>query len=360
MSLPDVQRLVVLRALMLGDTLCAVPALRALRQAWPRAHIALVGLPASRELVSRLDCVDEWIAFPGWPGLPEQPVQTTQLPVFLAAMQARRWDLAVQLHGAGALTNPLLALFGAQHNAGFHAPGAVVPPGDEARFLAWPTRGKETERLLALCRHLGLPAQDAALSFPLHDGDRRALRSLWPAPGPYACVHAGAQLPSRRWPLERFAGVAEALHAHGLAVVLTGSAAEADLVARLAALLDARRVPHVNLAGLTTLWMLGALLQGARLLVCNDTGVSHIAAALRVPSVVVACGSDVSRWAPQDQQRHRVLAAPAPCRPCAVAHCPHGHACALALDLPQVLAAVQAQLATFPNEEIPCPAACAS
>ena len=84
------QRIVIFRALMLGDLLCATPTLRAIRHAHPQAQIALVGLPAIRALVERLDSVDELIEFPGWPGLPEQPLTDPQvLPGFLAQMQAR-------------------------------------------------------------------------------------------------------------------------------------------------------------------------------------------------------------------------------------------------------------------------------
>ena len=63
----------------------------------------------------------------------------------------------------------------------------------------------------------------------------------------------------------------------------------------------------IDLAGKTTLGALGALIEGAEALVCNDTSVSHIAAALACPSVVVSCGADVARWAPLDADRHRVL-----------------------------------------------------
>lgn len=362
--LPDAGRILVLRALMLGDMLCAVPALRAIRRAWPRARISLLGLPASRDYFSRLDCVDEWLAFPGWPGLPEQPPDLRALPGFLAGMQARGWDLAIQLHGGGQLTNPLVALLGAKHCAGFAAANAMVPAADAERFCPWPEQGHETQRLLALCRHLRLPVDDAALEFPLRAEDAGALRRAWPGWDDcdgYACIHAGAQLPSRRWPVGRFAAVAQGLHDAGLTLVLTGTAAERELVGQLSELLGARRLPHVNLVGRTDLWALGALLQRARLLLCNDTGVSHIAAALKVPSVVVACGSDVARWAPADHGLHRVLAQPAPCRPCGHAVCPHGHACALALSVTEVLAAACEQLSRHsPPKEAPCLAVCAS
>jgi ADP-heptose:LPS heptosyltransferase len=86
------------------------------------------------------------------------------------------------------------------------------------------------------------------------------------------------------------------------------------------------------------------------------------AAALRVPSVVVSCGSEVARWAPADRALHRVLAQPAPCRPCAHAECPVGHGCALALTVHEVVRTLQALLDDTRDhpEETSCPAACAS
>ena len=85
---------------------------------------------------------------------------------------------------------------------------------------------------------------------------------------------------------------------------------------------------------------LGAVIGDASALLCNDTGVSHIAAALGTPSVVVSCGGDARRWAPARRERHRVLAAPAACRPCTYDVCPNGHVCAEAIGVDAVLAAL--------------------
>lgn len=330
-------RIAVFRALVLGDLLCAVPALRALRKAWPDGELTLIGLPWAATLAERLPQVDRFIEFPGYPGLPERVPQLAALPGFLKELQQRPFDLLVQLHGSGRIVNPLMAAIGARHTAGFvDAEGYSAEP---ALHAPWPTRGHEIERLLALTDHLGLPRDGVQLEFPLRDDDRQSLRQLWPGAGtrPFVCIHPGAQLPSRRWAPERFAAVGDLLAARGYEVVITGTAGEhplADAVSR------AMRQPSTSLVGKTSLWTLGALIESARLLVCNDTGVSHIAAALGTPSVVVSLGADVSRWAPLDRTLHRVVWRNLPCRPCGHAVCPYGHECATTLGVDAVADAV--------------------
>src|SRR5947209_4395519 len=257
---------------MLGDLLCAVPAFRALRAALPAAEIVLVGLPWARVLVDRFPhYLDGFREFPGFPGLPERPAQVGRIPAFLAEMQAERFDLAIQLHGSGPFVNPLTALLGAKRCAGFYLPGDYCP--DPERFLPWPESGLEVQRLLKLPAFLGLPAQDDRLEFPLREGDFAALRGSDDTrglrPGGYVCVHAGASVPQRRWPACRFAAVADALAGRGFRVVLTGTAGEAELTRAVA---RAMRQDALDLAGRTDLGAAAALIAGARLLACNDTG----------------------------------------------------------------------------------------
>ncbi len=118
------QRIAIFRALQLGDMLCAVPAMRTLRRTYPDAHIALVGLPWASSFVERYaHLVDELIIFPGAIGFPEQAENDEHLPAFEHDMRARRFDLAIQLHGSGGVANDLAERWQARTNAGFLKPG---------------------------------------------------------------------------------------------------------------------------------------------------------------------------------------------------------------------------------------------
>ena len=342
---PEPARIAVFRALQLGDLLCAVPALRALRARFPLAHITLVGLPGAAAFQRRFGAyLDDLAPFPGASGMPEQAPREEALPAFYDWARAQRFDVALQLHGSGELTNPLVRNLGARHIAGFH-PEPQPPAEERAWWMPWPERLPEIERHLALMRFLGLPAQLADLEFPLTHRDREEALSLARnarlRAGRTVLVHPGARLASRRWPADRFAAVASALSRAGYDVALTGSEAERPLNRQVAELAQA---PLRNLAGCTELGVLAALLERSRLLVCNDTGVSHVAAAVGTPSVVIASGSDVNRWAPLDRARHPVLWRDAPCRPCAHDQCPVGHPCALGVTVQDVIGRAEGML----------------
>ncbi len=300
--------IVILRALQLGDLLCAVPAFRAMRAAWPAARLTLVGLPWARAFVDRFaSCLDDFVEFPGWPGLPEREPDREGWPRCLAAIASRRPDLALQMQGDGSITNDLVARFGAAGVAGFVRRGDAPPaPG---LFVEYPDDRHEIRRMLALTAALGVAPRGEHLEFPLSGDDEREAAGLRErlglAPGSYACLHPGARAEARRWPPAHFARVGECLIARGLDVIVTGDGPlEERLAAEVVAEMEGRAR---SVAGRTSLGALAALVRDARLVACNDTGLSHVAAAVGTPSVVVFRITEPSRWAPLDSSRHRVV-----------------------------------------------------
>ncbi len=287
-------KIAVVRVLAgLGDVLCTVPALARLRAAHPSAHIVYIGAPQVAAVVARYPTlIDEFVAAPGFPGLLGS-FDADAFAGFIADMRARRFDLAIQLHGSGSVSNPFTALLGAAQVAGYYVPGLWCP--DPATCFAFPDALSECERWTALMDRLGF-APAAVPRFAI-ERDERALR----LPSPYAVLHPGASDPRRRWPPTRFAQIGDLLARCGLRVVLTGTASEAVIAAQVAAAMTS---PALDLSGRTGLGAMAALIEGAAQVVTNDTGTAHLAAALGSPSVVIFLASDPARWAPANRALH--------------------------------------------------------
>lgn len=304
-------RIAVVRALHgLGDMLCAVPALTALRRANPDAHISLIGLPACRWMLERFGAlIDALLPFPGFPGIPEQPPIPGALARFIGAARANPFDLAIQMHGCGTVSNAFTVLLGARTAAGLYDDETTGKP-PSGRFFPYPRHGSEVHRCLHLTRALDCPSNDDGIPFPICDEDRSALSehaSLGAlVDEPFVCLHTGARDPARRWPVRRFAAVGDTLAYEGYRIVLTGTAAERATADDVAAAMSR---PSVNVAGETPLGIAAALLERAALLVTNDTGISHLAASVGTPSVIVFLAADPERWAPLDRTRHRPVVA---------------------------------------------------
>lgn len=312
LSIPLTARVLVVRSLPgIGDLLCSVPALRSLRSAFPCAQITWLGLPGTEWFQERFaHLIDSWRPFPGFPGIPEGWQGPQATVEFLQQLQAQPYDLTLQIHGSGIYINPFLTLMGGRQQAGFYVPGQYCP--DVRYFMPYPQRVSEGERLLGLMTFLGLPERGTQLEFPLHESDLQAgmqlLKTHALADQRYVCLHPGASSRERRWDPAEFAQVARQVSAQGYRIVLTGTAAERDLASQVIAKLEtAARLRPVNLAGCTGLGSLAVLLQHSALLICNDTGISHLAAALAVPSVVIFSNSEVQRWAPNNISRHRIV-----------------------------------------------------
>ncbi|TMR34205.1 glycosyltransferase family 9 protein [Actinomadura geliboluensis] len=271
------RRALVLRALGLGDLLTAVPALRALRRGLPDARIALAAPAALGPLARATGAVDDVL-----------PADGLDAPLRAAGPV----DVAVNLHGSGPQSHRLLAALEPGRLLAFACPAA---PHDDGP--AWDPAEHEVARWCRLAAWYGFGADPRDLDLPAPD-------AASPAPGA-AVVHPGAAFAARRWPAERFAAVAAALRDRGERVVVTGGPGETALARRVAAL--AGLDPAADLSGRTSLPELAALVAGARLVVCGDTGVAHLATAFRTPSVLLFGPTPPGRWGPPDRAEHRVL-----------------------------------------------------
>ncbi|MGY1836928.1 glycosyltransferase family 9 protein [Blastococcus sp. SYSU DS0510] len=338
---PEVSRIALVRLRVgLGDLLCSAPALRRLRSARPDAHVTLITWARMAPVVERLgDTVDELLPFPGCAGIPDGPVDRAGWAAFRHAARSRRFDLALQVYGDRPAANEVAASLGARLVGGFAPTGWTPPPGEEHLHLRYPLGLHEVDRHLRLLEHLGLPAGDPpAVWFHVHGEEEAEHRSLLErhglGPGRYAVLHPGASSPTRRWPVPRYAAVGDALAADGLDVVVTGVPAEAGIGAELVA---AMRAPAVDLTGTTGLGALAALLRDSAVLVGNDTGTAHLAAAVGARSVTVFLPGDPVRWAHRGP-RHRWLAPDVACAPCPHLECPIDFRCAAAITPAAVLA----------------------
>jgi lipopolysaccharide heptosyltransferase II len=245
---------------------------------------------------------------------------------FIEEQRAYGYDLAIQMHGSGRTSNHFILALGAKMTIGYYT--GSCPEGLTLR-VPYPDNQPEVYRNLGLAKLLGCQDCDPRLEFQLCNQDRseaaRLLRRL-PSPNrPWIGLHAGARPPSRRWPAQYFASIADELtQRFDAQIILTGSANEKAIVQAVETQMKAR---PMNLAGETSLGGLAALISELDLFVCNDTGPAHIANALDTPSITIFGPADYRRWAPLDQVRHPIVRRSVECSPCGYSDCPIDHRC---------------------------------
>ncbi len=298
------KKIAIFRALQLGDMLCAIPAVRALRAAYPDAEITLLGLPWAESFTQRFHkYFDRFIHFPGYIGLPEQPFDERKFYAFLEEIRAEKFDLILQMQGNGTIVNQLLHQFGATHVAGFHNKDSYV---DSPLFLEYPEDGHEIDRHLSLMKHLGIAPRGRYLEFPLTAKDYLSFASLNLSvePHKYICVHPGSRGTWRQWPPRYFAMLADYCSDMGFDLVVTGTESEKNITRQLISHL---RHPAIDLTGLTDLGSLAVLIKNAFMLISNCTGVSHIASALQTPGIIISMDGEPHRWGPLNHTLHKTI-----------------------------------------------------
>ncbi|MGN6615825.1 MAG: glycosyltransferase family 9 protein [Ilyomonas sp.] len=302
---PDkIQKIAIFRALQLGDMLCVIPAIRALRAAYPDAEITLLGLPWAAGFVKRFSkYFDRFIHFPGYPNLPEQEYDAKAFAQFLQQVQEEHFDLVLQMQGNGTYVNPLVHQFGAVYTAGFYNNKSYI---ESDLFIPYPNYGSEIERHLLLMSHLGIPLDGTYLEFPITEKDEKDFNELLLPliPGKYVCTHPGSRSAARQWPPQYFAALADYCIERGYTVVITGTKDEVDITREVAKCMNH---PAIDLSGKTSLGAVAVLIKNAFLLISNCTGVSHIASAVKTKSVVISLDGEPERWGPLNRQLHHVI-----------------------------------------------------
>lgn len=307
MKIPSIaiKKIAIFRALHLGDLLCTIPAFKALKIAYPSSKIYLIGLPNSAPLCNRFNkYIDGLIVFPGYTGLPEQEYSQSEIDSFINRMQKEKFDLIIQMHGNGTIVNSLCASFKPTHLAGFY------PPEEEHTnsnlFLLYPNFGHESSRHLLLIKHLGIKIESKKMEFPITQRDEIEFKNLqlFDSSKPYICIHPGSRDASRQWPISNFSSIGDFVRQRGYEVIITGTQNEHSLAEKVA---KTMKYSSSNFAGRTSLGSLAVLLKNSRGLISNCTGISHIAAAIETPSVIISMDGEPERWGPENKDIHQTV-----------------------------------------------------
>jgi len=199
---------------------------------------------------------------------------------------------------------------------------------------------------LHLVAALGTSETPVAPMLTVDDSEVDAALSKFGLPAGGTCLglNAGAEYgPAKRWPEDRFVAAAKAIQERtGCGILIFGGPGDAPLAGRIAAALHASRITHHDLSGRTSLRELMALLSQCRVLLTNDSGPMHVAAALGVPVVVPFGSTSPELTGPglPGDSRHHLIQSDAPCSPCFLRECPIDFRCMNSISVEQVVVAV--------------------
>ena len=331
------QRILIIKPSAIGDIVHALPVLNLLRLKWPTAKISWLVSSACASLLEGHPQIDELIHFDrrrfgkGW----RKPAAAVDLFRFAVDLRQRKFDLAIDLQGlfrSGWLAKKT------------HAKMRVGPA--EARELGWmfythPIKtgwpeGHAVDRYLKIAEALGLGREPVKFVLASHESDRQAAAKLVPEGQRFAILLPGANWETKRWPPDKFAALVGPLKELGLTTYVAGASADSKLAAQIPGAID--------LCGKTNLRQLVALMERAAIVIGNDTGPVHIAAALGRPMVAIY-GPTKTEFTGPYGHFDSVVRLQIECSPCFSRYCSH-QSCLRNLDSGPVLAEIQRQLRT--------------
>jgi len=299
----QINRILVVRQHdQIGDLLLATPALRALRNKFPHAYIALVVRKHTREIMIHNPYIDEVFVY-------YRQIQNWTLKAFLDFVKrVRRYDLAVVLNTVSrSFSSDLIAcLSGAKYRLGA-TDGRYGPPSMDPFYnLAVPmdkqNEKSQVDRNLDIVRYLGADTTDKSYVMVLTAEEilqgREMLRSLKIPPSRWLVgIHLGARFPDKRWPLENYTRLCdELIRLYGAKIVLTRGPGEEKLVETFRQ--GVKGQEHVFISPPTTLRTLAGLVRNFHVYIGNDTGALHVAASQKVYTLCLYGPSNPVEWKP--------------------------------------------------------------
>jgi predicted lipopolysaccharide heptosyltransferase III len=292
MLVPAPERILVIKLRYVGDVLLATPVLSRLRESFPKARLAMLVNPGTDDVVRDHSALDEVLVL-------ERGSLIRQWR-FVRDLRRRHFDLVIDLTDAD--RSALLSwLSSAPVRLGYNSErrwrGVLYTQVVEAdRF------GMHTVRYhLKAMEELGLAGPPPAPMLAVapeaqREADRLLLEAGVDGARPFACLHPGARWWFKAWPAERFAALADLIQTDTATQALfLGGDQERSFESRIA---DGMTTPFRSLIGKTSLRVLAAVLERAALMVSNDNGPMHMAAALRVPVIGLFGPSDPAVWGP--------------------------------------------------------------
>lgn len=333
--LPPIQHVVALVPNWIGDAAMCTPALRLLRKRFPNACLTVGGRAGVVALLKDLPGVDRFVTLPGRSGFKAMHTASRELaatPVDLAVVFPHSFRAALLARMTGARR-----ILGYDRGHRHWILTDRVPPYREAGKI---TPVYMAHEYLDLLKPLGVEDDGEGLQLGVNNTVRREVQTQLAGDGPLVALAPGAAFgESKRWPAERFAGVADALadQAGARCVLVTGPGEEATRDAVRAA---ARTTLLCGDDDAPTLDTLKATLATADLLVGNDSGPRHIAIAFRKP-VICIMGPTSPRYTDSPWERGRVLRVDVDCGPCQKPTCATDHRCMTGISVEAVTRAAR-------------------
>lgn len=300
---PGVRKIAVLRANALGDLVLAMPAIQALRQAYPQAEIVLLGLEWHKHFLERRPGpVDRVIVVPPSRGIHEDGYRmdrAAELADFFEAMQRESFDLAVQVHGGGSNSNPFIKRLRAKLTVGLKDVNAA----ELDRWVPYVYYQPEILRYLEVVSLVGAKTAELEPHVAVTEADMEEARDVVPeGENSLVCIHPGSGAGRRRWSPEKFAEVGDALAGAGATVVVTGTREERDLTRHVVSSINH---DPVDAGGKLSLGGLAGLLSRCRVVVSNDSGPLHLAGAVGAATVGIYWCGNLINAEPLSRSRHR-------------------------------------------------------